>query len=451
MADTENALRRPLYSWVDVDLVADQKRAAGLWPDWLLTASAYHDGLLLRVRPRTVRARIESLLEDWYGARYDRKQGLLFEGPAEHGREFPVDVEESDTGILPFQIQPTFRRASVMPDGPNSNIIWPDAFETGTPPVIAFYSFKGGVGRTTSLLAFLASFSALHPASKALIIDADLEAPGITALAEADRTISPAVFSLVDLLAVSNSDTSEHFTEALDIAAYAIRRQIVHVRSQDKLTDHFLLPAHRSEDQFLRLDIRPETLLNGTRSQWSVGDLVAGLGRRLGVAIILIDLRAGLSELASPFLFDPRLHRIIVTTPSEQSIKGTVSALEQLNKFHPPEDKNELYDPSVLISFVVSEMMSSQELQSMRFRLLQAYPDMSQPNNEPDLGRLMVKETGFSQELLYLPDFSSAISKLQASTLPNAMAAFARRVCASSTHCSTGCYGSGARSASISN
>jgi len=422
MADTENGLKRPLYSWIDVDLVADQKRAAGVWPNWLFAASAYHDGLLLRVKPRTERAQIDGLLEDWYGARYNQKQGLLFEGPEDHGRKFPIEVEESDTAVLPFQIQPTFRRVSVLPNSPT--VAWPNAFEAGTPPIVAFYSFKGGVGRTTSLLAFLVAFSGLNPTSKALIIDADLEAPGITTLAEADRTISPARFSFVDFLAISNSDPSEDFREALDIAAYATRRQIVQVRAQDKLTDHFLLPAHRSEDQFLRLDIRPENLLNGTRSRWSVGDLVTGLGRRLGVGIVLVDLRAGLSELASPFLFDPRLRRIIVTTPSEQSISGTVSALEQLNKFHPPNEKSELYDPAILITFVVSEMIASQELQSTRYRLLRAYPDTLQPNNEPDLGMVKVKETGFSQELLYLSDFSSAISKLFASTLPNAMTEF---------------------------
>lgn len=422
MAETANALRRLLYSWIDVDLVVEQKRAAGLWPEWLFAASAYHDGLLLHVRPRTDRARIDSVLEDWFGARYEKTRSLVFEGPEEQGRKFPIEVEESDSPALPFQIQPTFRRVSVLPESPT--VTWPPAFNRGTPPIVVFYSFKGGVGRTTSLLAFLASFSAMNSTGKALVIDADLEAPGITTLAEADRTITPARFSFVDFLAVSNSDANEDFREALDIAAYATRRQIVHVRSHDKVVDHFLLPAHRSEDQFLRLDIRPENLLYGSRSPWSVGDLVAGLGQRLDVDIVLVDLRAGLSELASPFLFDPRLRRIVVTTPSEQSISGTVSALEQLNKFHPPEDKSELYDPSVVITFVVPEMIGSQELQSTRFRLLRAYPDKSQPNNEPDLGRLVVKETAFSQELLYLSDFSSAISKLQASALPVAMTEF---------------------------
>lgn len=44
------------------------------------------------------------------------------------------------------------------------------------PPLVAFYSYKGGVGRTTTLVAY-----ALHLASKGLqvaIIDSDLEAPG---------------------------------------------------------------------------------------------------------------------------------------------------------------------------------------------------------------------------------------------------------------------------------
>lgn len=50
-------------------------------------------------------------------------------------------------------------------------------------PVIAFHSYKGGVGRTLSLLAFVKAWSALKDlksTKKLLIVDADIEAPGIT-------------------------------------------------------------------------------------------------------------------------------------------------------------------------------------------------------------------------------------------------------------------------------
>lgn len=46
------------------------------------------------------------------------------------------------------------------------------------PPIVSFYSYKGGVGRTTTLAA-LASFHARRTGAKVLILDCDFEAPGL--------------------------------------------------------------------------------------------------------------------------------------------------------------------------------------------------------------------------------------------------------------------------------
>ncbi|GEM_PF-6696498 len=59
------------------------------------------------------------------------------------------------------------------------------------------------------------------------------------------------------------------------------------------------------------------------------------LAKALGTSFVLIDLRAGLSELASPLLFDPRLERYLVTTLSEQSVSGTCLVLKSLASMMP--------------------------------------------------------------------------------------------------------------------
>lgn len=46
------------------------------------------------------------------------------------------------------------------------------------PPIVSFYSYKGGVGRTTALAA-LASYHARRVGAKILILDCDFEAPGL--------------------------------------------------------------------------------------------------------------------------------------------------------------------------------------------------------------------------------------------------------------------------------
>ncbi len=61
-----------------------------------------------------------------------------------------------------------------------SNIIeYDDDIEsTSSCPIVSFYSYKGGVGRTTALALF-ASHYAMHNGKKVFIIDCDFEAPGL--------------------------------------------------------------------------------------------------------------------------------------------------------------------------------------------------------------------------------------------------------------------------------
>jgi len=52
-------------------------------------------------------------------------------------------------------------------------------FNQNDVPVVTFYSYKGGVGRTTSLITF-ANYYAYHYKKKVVILDFDFEAPGFT-------------------------------------------------------------------------------------------------------------------------------------------------------------------------------------------------------------------------------------------------------------------------------
>ena len=53
-----------------------------------------------------------------------------------------------------------------------------DIGELQSCPIVSFYSYKGGVGRTTALALF-ASYYAMHQDKKVFIIDCDFEAPGL--------------------------------------------------------------------------------------------------------------------------------------------------------------------------------------------------------------------------------------------------------------------------------
>lgn len=55
---------------------------------------------------------------------------------------------------------------------------YPHVSDPQLPPVVSFYSYKGGVGRTTTLTA-AASYHARRTGAKVLILDCDFEAPGL--------------------------------------------------------------------------------------------------------------------------------------------------------------------------------------------------------------------------------------------------------------------------------
>lgn len=60
------------------------------------------------------------------------------------------------------------------------NNIWKTkSIEGDRCPIVSFYSYKGGMGRTTTLAAY-ASYLAIHHKKKIVIIDCDIEAPGFT-------------------------------------------------------------------------------------------------------------------------------------------------------------------------------------------------------------------------------------------------------------------------------
>ncbi|MBM3459165.1 MAG: ParA family protein, partial [Armatimonadetes bacterium] len=75
----------------------------------------------------------------------------------------------------------------------------------------------------------------------------------------------------------------------------------------------------------------------GNPDPYVLARALAAVGKRLGVAAVIVDLRAGLSEAAAGILLDPRVHRVLVTTLSAQSVSGTEMMLRLLARTSRPE------------------------------------------------------------------------------------------------------------------
>lgn len=288
-------------------------------------------------------------------------------------------------------------------------------------PVIAFHSYKGGVGRTLSMISTINSYSTMKKKDgkpyKLLIVDSDIEAPGLTWLAMGNCSID---ISLLDALSiVHESDNWE--TEALKFISKKIKEAVLALPVGDKVTEHYFLPAYRIQDgykainQIMSMPAAPENLVQMTDRQWIMGDFLSQLGKELGVDAVLIDLRAGISEFSAPLLLDPRIRKVYVTSTSLQSIKGTNALLREI--YNEPID-TKYPEPYIFISMVLT-VLSVEETNKMQDEILdnvEIFDYKSSKNTAEDVD-VNFGILPFAEELVHLEGFDMIYSKLSGTTM----------------------------------
>jgi MinD-like ATPase involved in chromosome partitioning or flagellar assembly len=209
-----------------------------------------------------------------------------------------------------------------------SKQVWLESDESGPPwklgegpGIVTFYSFKGGVGRTTALAA--CAWQLARQGKRVVILDLDLEAPGIGTLLEAEAERGVVDF-LVDFLATSGGDLEDLVAPAEALGS-----------DQDRVS---VLPAGVLDQRYLeklgRLDFLgsdPQGTAQGSPVELALRALLFRV-RSLHPDYILIDSRAGLHDLAGLSLHRLAHVDVLVSRASEQGYRGldlTVGALAQ--------------------------------------------------------------------------------------------------------------------------
>lgn len=320
-----------LYTWVDVDAHLADLAVRNQWPDWLHECDAFWDGVELTVDPSASREEALSWLGERFGAgsivrdeevvaiRLDDVPGRL------STRMLPIEVRH-ERPDLPRR-EPRWRERRIVrslgqplppPEGP-----FP-----GNVRIAALHSFKGGVGRTLHGVALAEAIA--QRGERVLLIDADLEAPGITWMFTAHgRRVD---FAYEDFLSLLHSSEDGRPDEAVTLGAAYLPNQA--------LGRVIIMPTRRTLQDIAPPRIQPTDLLTPERSIYYLTESLARLADHLGARAVLIDLRAGGSELSAPVLLDPRVQRIFVTTVSDQSLFGTARIIRELGRRAPsrPED-----------------------------------------------------------------------------------------------------------------
>nr|WP_320190458.1 hypothetical protein [uncultured Desulfobacter sp.] len=232
-----------------------------------------------------------------------------------------------------------------------------EAFDTVPKPhnkFIAFHSFKGGVGRTLHLAVMVEALEAIlkekNLTKKILVVDADLEAPGIT-FWERNRTGGAAETGFIQFLdTIQYADPEAGYSEDDVIHYFAEEIQrFEHEVGNIKLV---VLPAFSDPLELFRIDVRPEHL-SQDKNPWKLRVCIDQLATSIGADYVFVDLRAGISELSAPFLLDPYIDRFLITTLSEQSLVGTELVLKEMTKLKQGRSENQREMlPEIIISMV---------------------------------------------------------------------------------------------------
>lgn len=197
--------------------------------------------------------------------------------------------------------------------------IWP--LRVQTPSIVTFYSFKGGVGRTTALAS--TAWQLARDEKRVVVVDLDVEAPGIGSLlgAQAERGL---VDFLVDHAAIGSTSLEGLLAPASALGSEAGRVDVIGAGRLDRA--YF--------EKLARLDYSMSAMLepaHGHPVREALRALLRELKRRQpSPDYILLDARAGLHDLAGLSLHDLAHVDVLVGRDSSQAHQGlelTVQAL----------------------------------------------------------------------------------------------------------------------------
>jgi MinD-like ATPase involved in chromosome partitioning or flagellar assembly len=312
-------LSKKLFTWVDVEDVFSELENNQELPDWIIWIRVYWSGLVLGVKPDSTDITI-TWIRNIFSPRFDPlDNSIILESEGmKNERRLSIDIEELERFNSKQIITPTFARPSVL--SKNVEIIKPD-LPLNSPPIIVFHSFKGGVGKTLTAITLASLISENEPKRRVLLIDGDLEAPGISWTLSKRIPDPPIAYS--DLLAIIHSDPDPNLDSSLDLISNYLENSIV-----DNI---IVLPSYRTREHFNRIQITPESLTKNIQNPYILTTFLASLGKKLNVSTIIVDLRAGLSELSAGLILDSRVNRVLVTSLNPQSIEGTCNLLNLIS------------------------------------------------------------------------------------------------------------------------
>jgi MinD-like ATPase involved in chromosome partitioning or flagellar assembly len=314
-------------------------------------------------------------------------------------------------------------------------------------PVVVFHSYKGGVGRTLSALSLTRGMSLKSDATgnlKTLLVDADIEAPGLTWLAECDSMRkngfwNPQISYLDVLSIIHSSDNAALQSDIPANVAENVSTSTIDIPANDIFKEHFFLPAYRYREQLFSASFSPENIVSMPERAFVIADFLSSIADKLGCDAVIVDLRAGLTNLSAPLLFDPWAQKVFVTSTSYQSVTGTKLLLDYICR---PQFnlKESPLEPTVLVT-MVPQAMDKNKLDSIKADLAKAAliiphgtSNLSSSENEDSeeitdaLLSDVVLSASFTEQLLHLEGLEDTCGHLAGTDMEHLSKELLRRM-----------------------
>lgn len=282
------------------------------------------------VWPKDARSTLKTVLA---GVKPFGTEVVYLEVDKAHSKDFPL-LQAIEKGRVPFEpdlaggaakarwfrLERRFSKDAWLIETGRSQEPW--AFSEGV-PVLSFYGFKGGVGRTTALTAF-----ALHAADtldkNVVVVDLDLEAPGAGSMLlgegiEADLGVVD--FLLEDRIGREAPLSIDRFWK---VSPFVSGAGSVRVVPAGRLDRHYL-------EKLGRVDV--QGLVDGDRP---IREPLLALLRRLReearADVILLDVRAGLHDIGGVSLSGLSHLELIFAAHTPQTWAGLPIVLGHLGR-----------------------------------------------------------------------------------------------------------------------
>jgi hypothetical protein len=242
--------------------------------------------------------------------------------------------------------------------------------------MVAFYSFKGGMGRSTALALF-ALDRARHD-QHVVVVDLDLDAPGLGTILPTD---TPSPYGVVDYLL----ELPLLGKRPEDLRDYYYSTDLGKIRSAGSLK---IFPAGRLDGAYLgklaRLDFEAvDSSESGIRHP--LEELLGQIDEELHPDWILVDSRTGFSETEGMVLSGLCDYHVLFGMQSEQSWNGLSYAVKKLGAecLHRGLPQAEL----MLVHALVPELPRDQKdrlLASFAEKSEEIFADMYYMETEPE-------------------------------------------------------------------